>query len=306
MIPGPLQYDFMQNAYAAGTIVAIVSAVVGFFVVLRGLTFAAEAFSHIGFAGATGAVLLGVDPLFGLLAFTILSGLTMGILGERVRGRDVAIGIVLAFGLGLGALFLSLYTRYATQAYSILFGTILGVSADDVLISLALGALVLAVVAVLYRPLIFASIDPEVAAARGVPVEALSTAFLFVLAIAVAEAVQVVGVLLVFTLLVAPAATARHLTRRPTSAILVGLTLALAETWMGITLAYYSRFPVSFYISALGFAIYLVARLVEPRLPGRSKTPGADSSSRPSGTRVISSARDAERVSGVPGSLANG
>ncbi|MGH2460045.1 MAG: metal ABC transporter permease [Chloroflexota bacterium] len=277
---GPLQYDFMQNAYAAGTIVAIVCAVVGFFVVLRGLTFAAEAFSHIGFAGATGAILLGVDPLFGLLAFTILSGLTMGMLGERLRGRDVAIGVVLAFGLGLGALFLSLYTRYATQAYSILFGTILGVSARDVLISLALGLLVLAVVTFLYRPLIFASIDPEVAAARGVPVEALSIAFLFVLAIAVSEAVQVVGVLLVFTLLVAPAATASHLTHRPSSAIAVGLGLALAETWIGITLAYYSRFPVSFYISALGFALYLLARLLEPRLARRPTPSGTPSPSR--------------------------
>ena len=279
MIPEPLHYDFMQNAYAAGTIVAIVSAVVGFFVVLRGLTFAAEAFSHIGFAGATGAILLGVDPLFGLLAFTILSGVTMGILGERVRGRDVAIGIVLAFGLGLGALFLSLYTRYATQAYSILFGTILGVSGGDVLISLALGAIVLGLVAILYRPLMFASIDPEVAAARGVPVEALSMAFLFVLAIAVAEAVQVVGVLLVFTLLVAPAATASHLTRRPPSAIVVGVLLAVTETWIGITLAYYSKFPVSFYISALGFALYLLARLAGPRLSHRRKIPGAPSTS---------------------------
>lgn len=270
MIPGPLQYDFMQNAYAAGTIVALVSAVVGFFVVLRGLTFAAHALSHIGFAGATGAVLLGVDPLFGLLAFTILSGVSMGMLGERLRGRDVAIGIVLAFSLGLGALFLSLYTRYATQAYSILFGTILGVSTSDVLVSLVLGLVVLAAMAVLFRPLLFASVAPEAAAARGVPVDRIAVVFLVIVAVAVAEAVQVVGVLLVFTLLVAPAATASHLTKRPFVAIALGLTLALVETWVGITLAYYSRFPVSFYISALGFAIYLLARLAGTRLPQRA------------------------------------
>ena len=269
MIPPPLQYDFMQNAYAAGTIVAVVSAVVGFFVVLRGLTFAAHALSHIGFAGATGAVLLGVDPLLGLLAFTIVSGLSMGMLGERLRGRDVAIGIVLAFALGLGALFLSLYTRYATQAYSILFGTILGVSTSDVLVSLALGVIVLAAVTVLFRPLAFASIDPEVAAARGVPVDLISVIFLVVVAIAVAEAVQVVGVLLVFTLLVAPAATAAYLTRRPSTAHALAVILALVETWIGITLAYYSAYPVSFYISALGFASYLLARLVGPRLSRR-------------------------------------
>lgn len=258
----PLQYDFMQNAYAAGTIIALVSAVVGFFVVVRGLSFAAHALSHIGFAGATGAVVLGTDPLFGLLAFTIAAGLAMGAIGERLRGRDVAIGIVLAFALGLGALFLSLYTRYANQAYNILFGTILGVSQGDVLVSLVLGIVVLAAVGVVYRPLLFASVDPEVAAARGVPVEALGGAFLVIVAVAVAEAVQVVGVLLIFTLLVAPAATAGYLTTRPASAIALGGVLALLETWIGITLAYYSKFPVSFYISAIGFALYLAARLL--------------------------------------------
>jgi zinc/manganese transport system permease protein len=259
---GPLQYDFMQNAYAAGTIVAIVSGVVGFFVVLRGLSFAAHALSHIGFAGATGAVVLNTDPLFGLLLFTVAAGLGMGALGERLRGRDVAIGIVLAFSLGLGALFLSLYTRYATEAYSILFGTILGVSRGDVLISLLLGVVVIGAIGVVYRPLLFASIDPEVATARGVPVEALGVGFLVIIAVAVAEAVQVVGVLLIFTLLIAPAATAGYLTTRPFTAIILGVALALLETWFGITLAYYTPYPVSFYISALGFALYLGARLV--------------------------------------------
>jgi zinc/manganese transport system permease protein len=267
----PLQYDFMQNAYAAGTIIAIVSAIVGFFVVLRGLSFAAHALSHIGFAGATGAVLLSVDPLFGLLTFTVASGLAMGLLGERVRGRDVAIGIVLAFALGMGALFLSLYTRYATQAYNILFGTILGVSTTDVAISFVLGIIVLMAIAFLYRPLIFASVDPEVAAARGVPVDLLSALFMVVVAVAVAEAVQVVGVLLVFTLIVAPAATAGYLASRPSSAIALSVILALLETWVGITLAYYTKFPVSFYIASVGFACYLLARLLGSRLHRRTK-----------------------------------
>ena len=261
MIFEPLQYDFMQNAYAAGTIIAIVSGIVGFFVVLRGLSFAAHALSHIGFAGATGAIVLGLDPLFGLLAFTILAGLGMGALGERFRGRDVAIGIVLAFSLGLGALFLSLYTRYATQAYNILFGTILGVSRTDVFVSLVLALVVVVALGVVYRPLLFTSIDPEVATARGVPTEALGVIFLVIIAVAVAEAVQVVGVLLIFTLLVAPAATAGYLTTRPTTAIALGIAFAVLETWVGITLAYYTQFPVSFYISALGFALYLAARI---------------------------------------------
>ena len=183
------QYDFMQNALLVGTVVAVVAAVVGYFVVLRGLSFAAHALAHVGFAGAAGAVLLGVSPLVGLLVFTLGGGIAMGLLGERLRGRDVAIGIVLSFALGLGALFLSLNTRYATEAFSILFGTILGV-------------------AVIFRPLLFASLDPEVAHARGVHVRLLSVLFLLLVAVAVSVAVQVVGVLLIFTLLVAPPATA--------------------------------------------------------------------------------------------------
>lgn len=268
-IPEPLQYDFMQNAYAAGTIIAAVSAVIGFFVVLRGLSFAAHALAHIGFAGATGAVVVGVAPLIGLLAFTTGGGLAMGLMGKRLRGRDVAIGIVLAFSLGLGALFLSIYTRYATQAYSILFGTILGVSTNDVYITLALALVVLSAIAILFRPLIFASVDPEVAAARGVPVAFISSLFMVVLAVAVAEATQVVGVLLVFTLIVAPAATAGYFVRRPGPVIALSLILALLETWAGITMAYYTKYPVSFYIASLGFFVYLGARLISPRFQRR-------------------------------------
>src|SRR5947199_9529500 len=117
----PLRYDFMQNAYAAGTIIGIVVSIVGFFVVLRGLTFAGDALSHVGFTGAAGVILIGLPPIVGMFVFCIVGGVVMGLLGERVRGRDVAIGIVMAFALGLGALFLSLYTRYATEAFSILF-----------------------------------------------------------------------------------------------------------------------------------------------------------------------------------------
>jgi zinc/manganese transport system permease protein len=203
---GPFGLDFMQNAYLAGTVVAVVAAAVGFFVVLRGLAFAGHALSHVGFTGAAGAILLGVHPLLGLLAFSLLAAGVMGALGERVHGRDVAIGIVLAFSLALGALFLSLYTRYANEAFAILFGTIVGVSHGEVLVTFLLGLFTLAALFAMFRPLLFASIDPEVAQARGVPVRGLSVAFLMLLAIAVSVAVQVVGVLLIFTLLLAPAA----------------------------------------------------------------------------------------------------
>jgi zinc/manganese transport system permease protein len=241
-------------------------------VVLRGLSFAAHALAHVGFAGAAGAVLLGLSPLVGLLAFTLGGGIAMGLLGERLRGRDVSIGIVLAFTLGLGALFLSLNTRYATETFSILFGTILGVSRSDVLVTTALGALCLLGVAIFFRPLLFASLDPEVAQARGVRVRLLSVVFLLLVAVAVSVAVQVVGVLLIFTLLVAPPATACYLTARPLRALGLAAALALAETWVGIGATYAidgtlnANWPVSFTISTGSVLAYLLARLLGPRL----------------------------------------
>ncbi len=265
----PLQYDFMQNAYAAGTIIAIVVAAVGFFVVLRGLTFAGDALAHVGFTGAAGVILVGWPPIYGMFGLCVLGGLVMGLLGERLRGRDVAIGIVMAFSLGLGALFLSLYTRYASEAFSILFGTILGVSYQDLLVTAVAGVVTLAALAFIARPLLFASIDPEVAEARGVPVRFLSALFLVLLAIAVAQAVQVVGVLLLLTMLVGPAATAGYLTHRPRTVVALAIAIALLETWIGITLAYYIKAPVSFFIASISFVLYLLARYLTPRLrPG--------------------------------------
>lgn len=254
------QYAFMRNAFAAGTIVAIVAGVVGYFVVLRGLSFAGHALSHIGFAGATGAVVLGVNPILGLVAFTVGSALGMGSLGKRLHGRDVAIGIVLAWTLGLGVLFLSLYTGYATEAYALLFGEILGISAQDVLITLVAGVVTLLAVAICYRPLLFASLDEDVAEARGVPVRLLSIAFMVILALAVSEAVQVVGVLLIFALLVTPAAIAERLTARPPVAVLISVGLGVLFTWAGLTVAFYSPYPVSFFITSFAFGTYIAVR----------------------------------------------
>lgn len=264
---GPLQYAFMQNAYLVGTIVSLLAAVVGFFVVTRGVSFAAHALSHVGFAGAAGAVLIGVDPLLGLIVFCLGAALLMGLLGERLRGRDVVIGVVTAFFLGLGALFLKLYTRYATEVFSILFGTILGVSRSAVVLTFVLGIVTVVAIVVMYRPLLFASIDPEVAEARGVPTRALSIVFLLVVGLAVAQAVQVVGVLLIFTLMVAPPATAQYVVRTPGKAIFLSAALALVVTWLGITLAFYWSYPVSFFITTLSCSAYLIARLVSPYLP---------------------------------------
>jgi zinc/manganese transport system permease protein len=257
-------YAFVQQALAAGVITAIVAGFVGPLVTLRNMSFAVHGLAEVGFTGAAGAVVLRVPAELGLLSATFLAAATFGALGVRLRERDIAIGSVLAFAIGLGVLFLSLYTRYATEAFSILFGSILAVSRDDVARTAAVGAAVLAGLAVMWRPLRFASIDPEVAEARGVPVRLLSTLFLLLMALAVSVVVQVVGVLLVLTLLIAPAGAAQRLTLDPVRIVLYATAISLGATLGGITLAVCTDLPVSFFVSALSLATYLICRWLSP------------------------------------------
>ncbi len=264
-----LQYPFIQNAFLAGAFVAVVAAITGYFLLVRGLTFAGHALSHIGFAGAAGAVLLGIDPVIGLLVFTIGAGIAIGILGKEIRERDIAIGIVMTLMLGFGVLFLSLYSGYAERAYSILFGTIVGISQSDVLVTVIFSVLTIAVLLALFRPLLFSSFDPEVAEARGVPVRLLAIVFLVLVAITVSMSVQIVGILLIFTLLVGPAATAVRIVQRPLWAILLAIVLGLSYTWLGIFLAGNGSWPVSFYIAAISFGVYLPVRFLSPLWRGR-------------------------------------
>ena len=261
-----LRYGFMQHAFEAGTIVALSAGVIGYFVVLRGLSFAAHALSHIGFAGATGAVLVGAGPLVGLLLFTMSAGGVMGALGQRLRGRDVTIGLVMAWSLGLGLLFTRLYKGSANLAIGILFGQIFGITTEEVAVTLVAGLLTVLALVVVYRPLLFATLDEEVAEAKGVPVRALSIAFMVILAIAVSEAVQVVGVLLIFALIVAPAAIAERFTTRPSRGVLLAALLAVLFTWAGLTIAYYLPYPVGFFITTIAFWSYILARLAAPTL----------------------------------------
>ncbi len=243
------QQEFVRNAFLAGTIVAVVTAVIGYFVILRAQAFAGEALADIGFAGATGAAVLGISSLLGMFFLALLAALGMGALGTRIRGRDVEIGMVLSFALGLGALFLSIYSQSGTNASAgvgILFGSILSVTLIDVLISLASGIATLLVIAFLFRPLLFASVDPEVAEARGVPVRLLS--------------------------IISPAATAMHLTRRPLTSISLAVALGLIFTWGGLILAFVGtgrNLPVSFYITTLAALSYFISiplgRLLSPR-----------------------------------------
>jgi len=266
-----LHYEFAQNALVAGAIIAVVAGLVGPFVVARNLSFAVHGIAEVGFTGAAGAVLAGVEPVLGLMAGALLAAIGIGTLGVRLRDRDVAIGSILAFGLGLGVLFLTLYTRYATEAFTILFGTITGVSRSEVFLLLGLGVATLVALALISRPLMFASVDPEVAEARGVPVRALSIAFLVILAVAVSEAIQVVGVLLVLTLLITPAAAAQKLTARPVIASLLSVVIAATCTMGGILISLVTPYPASFYVSALSFGSYLLARVIGPRLTAASR-----------------------------------
>jgi zinc/manganese transport system permease protein len=265
-------YPFMQHAFEAGTVVAIVAGIVGYFVVLRRSSFAAHALSHVGFAGAAGAALAGVSPVYGLLLFTSVGGSTMAALSPRAAHRDVHIGTVLAFMLGLGVLFSSLYSGGVTAAYSILFGQILAISNSDVFLTLVAGLVILAAVAIVYRPLLFSSLDEDVAEAKGMPTFLLGIMFMLLVAVATSIAVQVVGVLLIFSLMVTPAAIAQQLAKRPVRVILISIVIAVVATWLGLFIAFYEPYPVSFFITTLVFGLYLVARIFHQKAsPGQTQ-----------------------------------
>jgi len=254
-----LENDFMINAFAASGIAAILAGIVGYFLVMRGQTFAGHALSHIGFAGATGSGLIGLDPFWGMLGFTLFAGAGMGMLGERIRTRDVAIGVVLSLALGFGLLFLHYHKSFASQATALLFGNVLAVERSTIANLTGIGVATLIALGAIARPLVFASLQPELAEAKGVPLRLVSTAFLAIVATAVSECAQIVGVLLVFTLMVGPPATAQQLTTRLWSGLGLSAGLALAEAWFGITLAYYSDWPVSFCISILCALAYFLS-----------------------------------------------
>jgi zinc/manganese transport system permease protein len=258
-----LDLHLVHTALWAGAVVAVVSGAIGVFVVTRGMSFAVHAISELGFTGAAGALVIGIDPVIGILGGSVLVGLVLGLLSLRGREQDSAIGAVLAFGLGLGVLFLSLYQGYATEATNLLFGSIVGVSDAQLRNLVIVGAIVLVGLAVLYRPLLFSSVDPEIAAARGVPLRALSVAIFVLLALTTAEAIQVVGVLLVLTLVITPAAAAQRLTGRPTRALMLSVAIALVSTEGGILLSLAKPWPTSFFISTISFAAYVAARVVD-------------------------------------------
>jgi zinc/manganese transport system permease protein len=259
------QYPFMVNAFRAGTIVAVASAVLGWFMVLRRQTFAGHTLALVGFPGAAGATLIGVSATYGYFAFCVGAALVIAAIprgGTGGYGEEAAMtGTVQAFALACGFLFVALYKGFLNGVNALLFGTFLGITNGQVVVLLAVTVVVLIVLAVIGRPLLFVSVDPVVAAARGVPVRLVSALFLALLGAAVAEASQITGTLLVFALLVMPAAAAQALTARPALGLVLSVAIALAVTWLGLGAAYFSVYPIGFFVSTLAFAGYLLAQL---------------------------------------------
>jgi zinc/manganese transport system permease protein len=256
--------SFMTNAWLSGTIVAILAGVVGFFVVLRAASFAAHAIPNGAFAGAAGANLVGVNPLVGLISFAVIAALSIGATSRRTRS-DVATALSLVLMLALGAAFLSLSTEYEPAINALLFGEILGVSSSELLPVLLLAVLCVVAILVLYRPLVFTSVAPELAAAQGVNATFVEISFLMLLALATALTVPIVGALLTFSLMIGPPAAARLLVRQPAGALALSMALALATVWASIACSFEFNLPIGFFVGTFGALLYLSARVRHAR-----------------------------------------
>lgn len=250
---------FMVNAWIVATIVAGVAGIVGFFTVLRGSAFVAHAIPQGAFAGAAGASLIGVNTIFGLGLFSLIGALGISGLSKRSR-RDVATALILVLMLGIGALLLGLSVEYAPEIYSLLFGEVLGVSSNEVLPIAGLAVLCIAVVLVLYRPLMLMSIMPEVSEVRGIKVQRVHTGFLILVALSTTMTVPVVGALLMFSLMVAPPAAAQSLTDKPLVALTLSMIIAFVTVWLSIAGSYLSNWPVGFFVGIIGALFYGIAR----------------------------------------------
>ncbi len=278
-----LSHPFMQHAFLAGTAIAALSGLVGYFVVLRGQVFAGDALSHVAYTGALAALAAGIDLRFGLFAATVAVGLALGFIGGHGGADDVVIGTTFAWILGLGVFFLAVYTTHSSTAngtanVTVLFGSIFGISASSAAIAAAIAAGLIGILLVLARPLLFASLDPAVAAARGVPVRLLGPVFLAIVGAAAAEASQAVGALLLFGLLAAPPAAAQRLTDDPWRALALSALLSVVAVWAGLSLSYaVPKLRPSFSIMAIATAEYALAALKERTTRGRARDGASDS-----------------------------
>jgi zinc/manganese transport system permease protein len=268
--------SFMRNAWLGGTIVALAAGLMGYFIVVRHSAFAAHALAHIGLPGATGAVLVGLPAAVGLGVFAVGGALVIGALGKRAEERDVATGTVLAFATGLGLFFNSLATRNSSTLTNVLFGNLLAISSGQLLSFLALLVLTAISVAVIFRPLLFTSVNSKVAEAKGIPVRGLSIAFMVLLGLTVTMAVQAVGTLLLFALVVTPAATALMVTARPILAMVFSAVIGLISVWAGLAVSAMFNLPPSFVIVTIVCAVWLSvwAACRTPRPKRVAVTPG--------------------------------
>jgi zinc/manganese transport system permease protein len=249
----------MLNTWIAATAVAVIAGVTGFFAVLRGATFAAHAIPNGAFAGAAGATLLGLNALAGLAVFSVAGALGIAGLSRRARS-DVATALTFVMMLGIGALFVSWSTEYAQEAYALLFGEVFGVAQGEVLPIVVLGAVSIVAIVIMFRPLMLSSALPEVAAAHGVSTQRMELAFLLVMALATSMTVPVVGALLMFSLMIGPAAAARSLTARPVLAMTLSVVIALVTVWTGIVVSYQTNWPLGFFVGVAGAFFFLAGR----------------------------------------------
>jgi zinc/manganese transport system permease protein len=272
-----LTYAFMVNAFRAGLVVAVLGAVVGWFMVLRQQSFAGHTLAVVSFPGAAGATLVGIGAAYGLFGFAIAAALVIAAVpggAGRGYGEESAVtGTVQAFALAAGYLFVSLYGGFLGGANALLFGTFLGITTGQVRTLSVVALAVVGILAVIGRPLLFASVDAEIATARQVPVRLLSTAFLVLLAVTAAEVSQVTGTLLVFALLVAPAATAQQITARPLPGLALSVVLGIATVWASLTIAYYTSYPVGFLLTTLGFGCYATVSVAKRTVPRYARWP---------------------------------
>ena len=251
---------FMVHAWIGASIVAVVAGLVGFFVVLRGSAFVAHAIPNGAFAGAAGAALVGVNTLIGLGVFAVLGALGIGWTGRRGR-HDVATALVLVFMLGLGALFLSMTVEYAPAIYSLLFGEVLGISTTQLVPTIALAAVSVLAIALLWRPLMLSSVLADVAEARGISTFGIELCFLLVVALVTTMTVPVVGTLLIFSLMIGPPAAARSITNRPAAALALSIAFALISVWAAIAISYKTNYPIGFFVGTISAAQYILGRV---------------------------------------------
>jgi zinc/manganese transport system permease protein len=264
----------VQNSLIAGAVLGIVGGLIGVFVMSRDLAFAVHGISELSFAGASAALLIGANVVLGSMVGSLVAAILIGILGSRARDRNSIIAVLMPFGLGLGILFLALYQGRSANKFGLLTGQIVSVDSPELGALLAVSAVVIVSLLIVWRPLTFASVDPEVALAKGVPTRALSLVFMVLLGLAVAVSIQVVGALLVLSLLVTPAAAAMRVTASPWLTPVLSMLFAVVSVVGGIMLSLGGGLPISPYVTTISFIIYLVCRVIGSRSTRARRVPG--------------------------------